>query len=269
MVAPGVWLHVLGMSNQTSPSSLVLITGGSRGLGRSMALHLAAGGADVLLTYRSSADEAAAVVRQIREGGHKAAALALDVTRTETFDGFVDAVQTELARTFERERIDALVNNGGSGVYASLADTGEDDFDRMVREHLKGPLFLTQKLAALIADGGRVLNVSSGLTRMSIPGYAAYAAVKGGLEVLTRYQAKELAARGITVNTLAPGAIETDLNGGAVRDNADLNRQLASITALGRVGLPDDIGKAVARLLGAELGWMTGQRIEVSGGMML
>jgi NAD(P)-dependent dehydrogenase (short-subunit alcohol dehydrogenase family) len=168
-----------------------------------------------------------------------------------------------------RERFDHLFNNAGTGIHAAFADTSEAQFDELVKIHLKGPFFLTQALLPLIADGGRILNVSSGLARFALPGYAAYATMKGGIEVLTRYLAKELGARGISVNTLAPGAIETDFGGGAVRDNAQLNAFVASQTALGRVGFPDDIGAVVAALLAPGTGWINAQRIEASGGMML
>jgi len=178
-------------------------------------------------------------------------------------------VRQALAVHWQRERFDQLVNNAGVGAHASFADTTEAQFDQLVAVHLKGTFFLTQKLLPLIEDGGRIVNISSGLARFSFPGYAAYAAMKGGVEVLTRYLAKELGARRISVNTVAPGAVETDFGGGAVRDNAQLNAQIAGVTAQGRVGLPDDIGGAVAALLSEGTQWMTGQRIEVSGGMML
>jgi NAD(P)-dependent dehydrogenase (short-subunit alcohol dehydrogenase family) len=174
-----------------------------------------------------------------------------------------------LTDTWQREQFDYLVNNAGTGVQALFAETTEDQFDQLVNIHLKGTFFLTQKLLPLLADGGRIVNTSSGLARFVFPGYAAYAAVKGGIEVLTRYLAKELGPRGITVNTIAPGAIETDFRGGAVRDNPQVNAQIASMTAMGRVGLPDDVGGAVAALLSDGNNWITGQRIEVSGGMML
>ncbi|MGK4001550.1 SDR family oxidoreductase [Sorangium sp. So ce1036] len=250
-------------------SPVALITGGSRGLGKSMALHLAERGAGVILTYRSAAAEAAGVVKQIEARGGKAAALALDVGDTRGFDAFAGAVRAELAGRFGRDRLDCLVNNAGIGAHASFAETTEEQFDALMNVHLKGTFFLTQKLLPLLADGGRILNVSSGLARFTYPGYSAYAAMKGGVEVLTRYLAKELGPRKISVNVLAPGAIETDFGGGRVRDDAELNRALAAQTALGRVGLPDDIGGLVALLLAPESHWITGQRIEASGGMML
>jgi NAD(P)-dependent dehydrogenase (short-subunit alcohol dehydrogenase family) len=252
----------------TTPSPLTLITGGSRGLGRAMALAVARQGHDVLLTYRSQQAEAAAVVAEIEALGQRAAALPLDVGQSETFDAFADAVRAQLA-TWDRERVDHLVNNAGMGVHAGFAETTRAQFDALVDVHFKGPFFLTQTLLPLIADGGRIVNISSGLARFALPGYAAYAAMKGAMEVLTRYQAKELGARGIAVNIVAPGAIETDFGGGAVRDNADLNAFVASQTALGRVGLPDDIGGVVALLLSPGAGWINAQRIEASGGMFV
>jgi NAD(P)-dependent dehydrogenase (short-subunit alcohol dehydrogenase family) len=249
--------------------SIAVITGGSRGLGKSIALHLADRGIDVVLTYRSNEAEARKVVEAIHAKGRKAAALPLEVGDSRSFGAFAERLKTELGRTFGRDRFDFLVNNAGIGVHAGFTETTEEQFDQLVNVHLKGTFFLTQKLLPLIADGGRVLNVSTGLTRFTFPGYSAYASMKGAIEVLTRYLAKELGGRRIAVNTIAPGAIETDFGGGAVRDNADLNKMIASQTALGRVGLPDDIGGAVAMILARESGWMNGQRIEASGGMLL
>jgi NAD(P)-dependent dehydrogenase (short-subunit alcohol dehydrogenase family) len=254
------------MSTPVSP--LTLITGGSRGLGRNMALAVARQGHDVLITYRSQQAEAAAVVAEIEALGQRAAALPLDVGQSAGFDAFADAVQARLA-AWGRERFDHLVNNAGMGVHAGFAETTHEQFDALVDVHFKGPFFLTQTLLPLLADGGRIVNISSGLARFALPGYAAYAAMKGAMEVLTRYQAKELGARGIAVNIVAPGAIETDFGGGAVRDNAQLNAFVASQTALGRVGLPDDIGGVVASLLSPAMGWVNAQRIEASGGMFV
>lgn len=250
-------------------SPIALITGGNRGLGRNAALALARQGTDVILTYRSHADEAQTVVSAIEALGRRAVALPLDLTDTERFAAFTDTVRQALTGHWQRDDFDFLLNNAGSGARASFADTTPAQFDLMTAIHLKGPFFLTQALLPLIADGGRILNVSSGLARFTLPGYAAYAVMKGGIEVLTRYQAKELGARGIRVNTLAPGAIETDFGGGAVRDNSDLNALVASNTALGRAGLPDDIGGVVAALLAPGSGWVNAQRIEASGGMFL
>lgn len=250
-------------------SPIALITGGSRGLGRSMALHLAARGVGVVITYRERAEEARQVVRTIEEQGGCAAALPLDVARAAEFPAFARRVQQELEQRFQRSRFDYLVNNAGAGVHAPLSETTEEQFEWLLNVHFKSVLFLTRELLPLLVDGGRILNVSSGLTRFTFPGYGAYAAMKGAVEVLTRYFARELAPRRITVNTLAPGAIETDFNGGAVRDNPELNRLIAESIALGRVGLPEDVGGAASVLLSPESGWITGQRIEASGGQLL
>jgi NAD(P)-dependent dehydrogenase (short-subunit alcohol dehydrogenase family) len=252
-----------------TPTRIALVTGGSRGLGRSTALKLAEQGIDVILTYKSNEVEAQAVVEAIEALGRRAVALQLDVADSRAFAAFAQRVKGTLSHTWQREHFDYLVNNAGVGAHASMAETTEAQFDLLYNVHLKGTFFLTQTLLVLIEDGGRIVNTSSGLARFTFPGYAAYAAMKGGIEVLTRYMARELGPRGITVNTIAPGAIETDFGGGAVRDNAQLNAQIAGITTLGRVGLPDDIGGAVAALLSPGNRWITGQRIEVSGGMLL
>jgi len=258
------------MTTATSSSpTIALITGGSRGLGRNAALHVARSGTDVILTYRSQAAEAQAVVAEIEALGRRAVALPLDVSQSRSFGAFASEVRAALAQHWQRERFDFLVNNAGTGAHASFLETTEEQFDDMVNVHLKGVFFLTQKLLPLMNGGGRILNVSSGLARFALPGYAAYAAMKGGVEVLTRYLAKELGARGIAVNVVAPGAIETDFGGGAVRDNAQLNAFIAGQTALGRVGLPDDIGGVIASLLQPGTGWVNAQRIEASGGMFL
>ncbi len=257
------------MADTSTPTRIALVTGGSRGLGRSMALHLADRGVDLVITYRAAAREAAEVVAAIEAKGRKAVALPLEVGDAASFPAFVEAVRQRLREVWGRDRFDALVNNAGMGVYAPFTETTEQQFDLLMNAHLKGPFFLTQRLLPLLADGGRILNVSSGLARMTLPGSAAYAAMKGAVEVLTRYLAKELGPRRIAVNVIAPGAIETDFNGGRVRDNPEMNRAIAAQTALGRVGLPDDIGAAVAALLSPEAAWITGQRIEASGGQML
>ncbi|HZY17811.1 MAG TPA: SDR family oxidoreductase [Ramlibacter sp.] len=256
-------------TSTTSTPRIALVTGGSRGLGRSIALHLAAHGTDVILTFRSNEAQAHDVVQRIQALGRRAVALPLDVADSGGFAAFAGRVQQVLATTWRRERFDQLVNNAGTGLHAPIAETREAQFDELYAVHLKATFFLTQKLLPLIADGGRIVNTSSGLTRFTFAGAAAYAAMKGGIEVLTRYMAKELGPRGIAVNTVAPGAIETDFGGGRVRDNADLNAQIGGLTALGRAGLPDDVGGAVAALLSEGTGWITGQRIEVSGGMVL
>ncbi|TWI61899.1 NAD(P)-dependent dehydrogenase (short-subunit alcohol dehydrogenase family) [Pseudoduganella lurida] len=250
-------------------TTISLVTGGSRGLGRNTALSIARAGGDVVFTYHSRADDARQVVAEIAALGRKAIALQLNSGAVATFPAFVDQLRGVLRDTWQRDTLDHLVNNAGHGEHASIAETTEAQFDRLVDVHFKGVFFLTGALLPLLADGGRIVNLSSGLTRTSIPGYAAYAAAKGAVEVLTRYLAKELGARGIAVNTVAPGAIETDFGGGAVRDNPDLNRLLAGMTALGRVGVADDIGPMIASLLAPGNRWVTAQRIEVSGGQAI
>ena len=246
-----------------------LITGASRGLGRNTAMAMAAQGIDVILTYHSQRAAADEVVRQITAMGRKAVALQLDVTKVAGFKGFADEVAAALQANWQTSGFDYLVNNAGTGVYAPFAETTEEQFDQMVNEHLKSVFFLTQKLLPLFNNGGRVINISSGLARFALPGYSAYAAMKGGIEVLTRFMAKELGARNIAVNTVAPGAIETDFGGGLVRDNKEVNAYIASQTALGRVGVPDDIGPMIASLLSENNRWVNAQRIEVSGGMLI
>lgn len=255
------------MTIQTA--SIALVTGSSRGLGRSTALKLAESGVDVIVTYKGNEAEAQVVVQLIRAQGRRALALQLDVADSQSFAGFAVKLKTVLAGTWQREGFDYLVNNAGVGVHASLAQTTEEQFDMLCKVHLKGTFFLTQKLLPLLNEGGRIVNISSGLTRFALPGFAAYAAMKGGVEVLTRYMARELGERGIVVNTIAPGAIETDFGGGMVRDNAQMNAGIASQTALRRVGLPDDIGGAVAALLSEGNHWVNAQRIEVSGGIAI
>jgi len=248
---------------------IALVTGGSRGLGKNAALKLAEKGVDIILTWNSQEQDAQEVVREIELKGAKAVALQLNVGDSASFENFAGQVQHCLKETWQRDTFDYLINNAGIGLHAAFAETTEAQFDQLVNIHFKGPFFLTQQLLPLIKNGGRILNVSSGLARFALPGYAAYAAMKGAMEVLTRYQAKELGARGISVNIIAPGAIETDFGGGRVRDDEQLNQFVASQTALGRTGLPDDIGNAIAALLSDELGWMNAQRVEVSGGMFL
>lgn len=250
-------------------SKIALITGGSRGLGKNAALALARDGVDIVITYLSQAAEAEAIVTEIQALGRKALALPLDVGNSQTFAQFADRLTSALEQLWQRRDFDFLVNNAGVGIHAPFAEFSETQFDQLVNIHLKGSFFLTQKLLPLIKNGGRIVNVSTGLTRFTYPGYSAYAAVKGGVEVLTRYMAKELGARGIRVNVIAPGAIATDFGGGRVRDNAELNQMLAAQTALGRVGLPDDIGGALVALLSDGAGWINAQRIEASGGQML
>jgi NAD(P)-dependent dehydrogenase (short-subunit alcohol dehydrogenase family) len=255
------------MNNNSS--KIALVTGSSRGLGKSTALNLAKKGVDSIVTYHSNAAEAAKVVAEIESLGAKAIALQLDTANTKTFDDFARQVKQSLQSKWQADHFDFLVNNAGTGVYASFMDTTEAQFDDQMKIHVKGVFFLTQKLLPLISDGGRIVNLSSGLTRLTIPGYAAYASMKGAIETLTKYMAKELGARRIAVNIVAPGAIETDFGGGAVRDNPEINKYFAEQTALGRVGLPDDIGGAIASLLSEDNQWVNAQRIEVSGGQSI
>lgn len=250
-------------------SRIAIITGSSRGLGRNTALNIASKGTDVIVTYQSNAADAETVVRDIEAMGRRAAAVQLDVSKLSSITAFAGAVKNVLREKFQRDHFDYLVNNAGHGDMAAIADTTEEQFDRLVNVHFKGVFFLTQTLLPLIADGGRIVNLSSGLTRISFPGFSAYSAVKGAVEILTLYMAKEFAGRSITANAVAPGAIETDFLGGAVRDMPDLNKTFAGMTALGRVGVPDDIGPMIAGLLSDDNRWVTGQRIEVSGGQTI
>lgn len=248
---------------------IAIITGGSRGLGKSMALSLAEKGQDVILTYNSKAGEAQEVVAAIEAMGRKAVALQLDVSNSAGFDAFATSVKEALHTAWNSDKFDFLVNNAGTGIYVPFMETTEEQFDDMMNIHLKGVFFLTQKLLPLINDGGRIVNISTGLTRFTTPDTIPYASLKGAVEVFTHYLAKELGPRGITVNAVAPGAIATDFSGGIVRDNPEVNKRVAGMTALGRVGVPDDIGPMIASLLSDDSRWMTGQRLEVSGGMNL
>ena len=250
-------------------SKIALVTGANRGLGRNTALSIARRGGDVVVTYRGDAAQAADVVREIEALGRKAVALQLDVSKLSELPAFAATLKHSLRNIWGRGSFDHLVNNAGHGEFTPFAETTEAQFDGLFNVHVKGVYFLTQTLLPLIADGGRIVNVSTGLTRFSAEGFSAYAAAKGAVEVLTRYLAKELGSRGIAVNTVAPGAIETDFGGGIVRDNVDVNALYAGMTALGRVGLPDDIGPMVANLLSDDNRWVTGQRIEVSGGQAI
>lgn len=246
-------------------TTISIVTGGSRGLGRNTALSIARRGGDVILTYRSQAAEAQTVVSEIQALGRRAAALQLDTADTSGFSSFVERARSTLG-DWGCDRFDHLVNNAGHGEMVGFAETTEAQFDMIFDVHVRGVFFLTQALLPLLRDGGRIVNFSSGLTRVSYPGFSAYSAAKGAVEILTLYLAKELGSRGITANVIAPGAIETDFLGGAVRDTPAYNEAFAAMIALGRVGVPDDIGPAVASLLGRDNRWVTAQRIEVSGG---
>lgn len=250
-------------------NKIALITGGSRGLGKNMALAIAAQGTDIILTYKSKKEEAEAVVSEIEELGQKAIAFQLDVADSGSFAKFIATISDSLKETFGTDKIDYLVNNAGIGVHASYVETTEEQFDLLMNIHLKAAFFLTQKVLPILNNGGGIVNVSTGLARFTLPGYDAYAMMKGGIETLTKYQAKSLGTRGIRVNVIAPGAIETDFGGGAVRDNEQVNQFISSQTALGRAGKPDDIGGVVAFLCSDAAKWVNGQRIEASGGMFL
>ncbi|TFV82446.1 SDR family oxidoreductase [Microbacterium sp. dk485] len=248
---------------------IILITGGSRGLGRAAALALADGGDDIVLTYRSDAEAAAAVVAEVHARGRRAVALPLDTTAPDTFAEFAERLRDTLGTVWARDTFDVLVNNAGYGGTAPLGGFDRDSIDRLVAVHFTGVVLLTQQLSPALADGGRILNVSSGLTRMAAPGMAVYAAVKSAVETFTVYLARELGPRRIAVNVIAPGATATDFGGGAVRDDEQYRAVLLPMIAMGRIGEPDDIGAAVAALLDRRMAWVTGQRIEASGGQRL
>ena len=250
-------------------TKIAVITGASRGLGRSMALHLAKEGRDIVGTFRSNTAEAANVQRQIEDMGRRAAMLPLDVAQSGTFAAFADVLLQTLRTNFGRTTFDFLINNAGIAGYTPIAEITEEEFDTLTAVHFKGPVFLTKALLPMIVDGGRIINISSALARFTHPGPAIYAANKGAIEVFTRYLAKDLGARRITVNVVAPGAIATDFGGGRIRNNPEIARQVAATIALGRVGEADDVGGAVAAILADGAGWINGQRIEVSGGQNL
>lgn len=255
------------MSN--NKSKIALVTGGSRGLGKDSAIQLAKKGFDVIITYQTKKEYADEVVKEIESNGQKGFALALDISTTAGFDQFTEEVKAILASDFASAKLDALVNNAGIGINQAFETTTEEILDAMTNIHFKGPYFLTQKLLPLLNDGSSIVNTSSGLARFSFAGYSAYGAMKAAVDSLSRYQALEFGARKIRVNSVAPGAIETDFGGGAVRDVSELNQHLATETALGRVGLPDDIGSVVAFLCADESKWINAQRIEVSGGFKI
>lgn len=253
----------------STTNKIALVTGGSRGLGKNMAINLARRGIDVLLTYKNNKEEADKVVSEIQSMGQKAAALQLDAGDVKSFETFFIQLKDTLTRVMDCNNFDFLINNAGTALYSPFAETTEEQFDNALNIHYKGVYFLTQKALSLINNGGSIINISSGLARFSFPGSSAYGSMKGAVEVLTRYLAKELGPRKISANVVAPGAIETDFGGGRVRDNKEINDQLAGLTALGRVGLPDDIGGVVAFLCTEDAKWINGQRIEVSGGFQL
>jgi NAD(P)-dependent dehydrogenase (short-subunit alcohol dehydrogenase family) len=253
----------------TQTQKIALITGGSRGLGRNTAESLACKGVDSVITYHSRADEANAVVAAIEAEGRKAVALQLDTAAVATFERFAEKLKGTLHDTWGRDRFHFLINNAGTSHHNSFEKTTEEEMDILYNVHFKGVFFLTQRLLPLINDGGRIVNLSSGLTRIIFPGSAAYGSMKGAIEVLTKYMAKELGLRRITVNVVAPGAIATDFSGGMVRDNPEINKRVADMTALGRAGLPDDIGPMIASLLSEDNRWVNAQRIEASGGMSI
>ena len=250
-------------------NKIALITGGSRGLGKNTALKLAKNGNHVIVTYRSKQEEAEEVVKQIEASGLKAAALQLDTGKVNTFDAFKEQLTAVLQQKWNRDNFDFLINNAGIDAASPFAQTTEEDFDNLFNIHFKGVYFLTQKLLATIADGGRIINLSTGLTRFATPGYAAYASMKGAIEVFTKYLAKELGSRGIAANLVAPGIIETDFTKRAFDSHPGMHDFISSITALGRPGQPDDIGGVIAFLCTEDARWINAQRIEASGGMFL
>ncbi|GLU53436.1 SDR family NAD(P)-dependent oxidoreductase [Dyadobacter frigoris] len=250
-------------------NKIALVTGGSRGLGKDMALRLAEKGIDVIITYNSQLHDAENVVAQIKESGRKAAALQLNTGDIKGFGSFVSKLQEILENTFDATHFDYLVNNAGIGGYLPIADVTEEAFDELLNIHFKGVYFLTQKMLPILNDGGGIVNVSSGLTRISVPGSSVYASMKGAMEIFTRYLAKEYGSRGIRANIIAPGAVMTDFGGAHLRNDENLQQFISNVTALGRPGVAEDIGGVVAFLCSEEARWVNGQRIEISGGMQL
>ncbi|GAA4279326.1 SDR family oxidoreductase [Aquimarina mytili] len=254
---------------KTLENKIALVTGSSRGLGKEMAIRLAQQGADILVTYNSNKTQADETVTEIEALGQKAVAFQLNVGDSSGFDTFFSEIKHVLEKDWNTSKFDILVNNAGIIAHEMVAETSEATFDSLMNIQLKGPFFITQKALELLNDGGRIINVSTGLARFSIPGYGAYAAMKAGIEAFTRYLAKELGPRQITVNAVAPGAINTDMNKSALENNPELEKMLSSVTALGRVGVAEDIGGVVAFLASEDARWINGQRIEASGGMFL
>lgn len=256
-----------GKTEATMPK-IAVITGASRGLGRNTAINLLRRRVDVIFTYHSNQAESQSLIREADALGRRAAGFRLDTGDIRSFNSFAADVRKTL-ESWGQDRFDYLVNNAGNSQHVNFDRVTEADFDAVVNVHFKGVYFLTQKLLPLMNDGGRIVNISSGLTRVALPGSSVYGAAKGAIEVLTRYLAKELGPRRITANVVAPGAIQTDFSGGMVRDNPEVNKRVAEMTALGRAGVPDDVGPMIAALLSDENRWVNGQRIEVSGGMVL
>lgn len=250
-------------------TKIALVTGGSRGIGRESAINIAKKGIDVVLTYNNNREKADEVVYEIKALGQHAVAFQLDTSDIKSFDGFFKEMSEYLEKQYGSKNFDFLINNAGTALYAPFAETTEEQFDKALNIHYKGVFFLTQKSLPFLNSGASIINISSGLTRMSFNNSSVYGSMKGAVEILTRYMAKELAIRGITANVVAPGAIETDFGGGQTRDNKEANARVAGITALGRAGLPTDIGPIVAFLCTEDAKWINGQRIEASGGMML
>jgi NAD(P)-dependent dehydrogenase (short-subunit alcohol dehydrogenase family) len=250
-------------------NKIALVTGGSRGLGRNMALSIAKKGLDIVLTYNNNKEKANEVIKEIESLGQKAIAIQLNVTDFEKFKEFFDDVQHSIQSQFGADKIDYLINNAGIGIHTSFSETTEEQLDTLYNIQFKGTYLLTQNALKILNNGSGIINVSTGLTRFCLNGFSAYASMKGAIEIMTKYQAKELGERQIRANVIAPGAIETDFGGGVVRDNKDMNKFIASNTALGRVGLPDDIGSVVAFLCTEDAYWVNGQRIEISGGQSL
>ncbi|TDO20754.1 SDR family NAD(P)-dependent oxidoreductase [Pedobacter duraquae] len=250
-------------------TKIALITGGSRGLGKDMALRIAEKGIDVVITYNSKIDDAQAVVAQIQQMGRKCAAIQLNTGIIKSFDDFTLQLQSTLEKEFSSSTFDYLVNNAGIGGYAPFAEVTEQMFDELLNIHYKGVFFLTQQMIPIMQDGGGIINISSGLTRVSAVGSSAYASMKGAIEVFTKYLAKELGPRGIKANVIAPGAVMTDFGNGHLRNDAQLQQLMSSVTALGRTAVAEDIGGAVAFLCTEDARWVNAQRIEVSGGMFI
>lgn len=252
-----------------SKSKIALVTGGSGGLGKNTALRLAQQGCDVIITYHSKIKEAEAVVAEIESFGQKAMTLPFDAGDIPALNGFIEKLSQILTTTWGTTHFDYLINNAGFGATIPFANVTEADFDRFMNAHFKGVFFLTQKLLPQLNDHGRIVNISSNSTRSSVPGYVVYASMKGAIETFTKYLAKEVGPRGITVNVVAPGPVETNFNNAVLHNNPQRKEMMASLTALGRVGQAEDIGGIIAFLCSADSYWITGQRIEASGGMNL